>query len=124
MAPMAVETSAALPVIGWGSTYSSGPSTASLKSTTENCASGTTPCTAATIAVASAFACSMVGPIVPVVSIAISMSAFAGRAGTCTVAALVPELPAATVTSAVGGVTVAPAGIASTTVIASAAAAA
>ena len=100
---IAVDTVAAVAVIDWATRYSNegAMSPESLKSTTANCESGTEPCTPVTIALASAFASAMEGPMLPVVSIAIRMSALTGLAGTATVRLALPLPPGATATAAV-----------------------
>ena len=80
----AVCTSADDAVIDW-TTWYSGESPASLNWITANSESGTEPWTPLTMFAASAFAASIDGCMLPVVSIASSMSAFGGLAGTSTV---------------------------------------
>ena len=83
----------------------------SLKATIENCVSGTADCTPVTMPTASAFAWLIDGFMLPVVSMAISMSAFGGTAGTPTVfvSVAVPSVasPARSVNVALPGDTLA-----------------
>src|SRR4051794_28331062 len=122
---MAFCTSVALFVNGWVSAYS-GDSPASLNWATAKRVSAPRLLTPLTIARASAFACAIVGPIEPVVSIAISTSAFGGLTGTPTVfvSVAVPSVasPGRSVNTAEDGDSIANATVVTTAAVAASAA--
>ena len=105
---MAVCTAVGDAVRAWTTRYSLAPSLKSLKSTTATWVSETEPWTPETIEIASVLAWAIDAPMLPVVSMAIRMSALGGTAGTSTEITWSTELPAATWTEAVAGSMVAP----------------